>query len=188
LCTSPKVDSGKPDVPTVRSGFREERLGSDISHRLKASGEDLKVNVGGSCGEGCSPPAKRMSVGGVIVLGGRESRLHGEGRQGIDVRRTHNRRALGEVHVLLVMSCFDERKADDRASGKSLIPGEPGAVKVACPVRRGGEETQFGCAPCPYLTNPHFWRLSLSNDTLHHIIWWNVEILTRFATVLRVKM
>ena len=102
LCTSPKVDSGKPDVPTVRSGFREERLGSDISHRLKASGEYLNVNVGGSCGEGCSPPAKRMSVGGVIVLGGRESRLHGEGRQGIDVRRTNNRRSLGEVQVSLV--------------------------------------------------------------------------------------
>jgi hypothetical protein len=25
-------------------------------------------------------------------------------------------------------------------------------VKVACPVRRGGEETQFGCAPCSYPT------------------------------------
>jgi hypothetical protein len=36
------------------------------------------------------------------------------------------------------MSCPDERRADDRASGKWLIPGEPGAVKVACPVRKGG--------------------------------------------------
>ena len=43
------------------------------------------VNVGGACGEGCSPLMKRMSVGGVIVLGARESRVHGEGRQGIDV-------------------------------------------------------------------------------------------------------
>ncbi len=86
LCTSPKVDSGKPDVPTVRSGFREERLGSDISHRLKASGEDLNVNVGGSCGEGCRPPVKRMGVGAAIVLGARESRVQGEGRQGSDVR------------------------------------------------------------------------------------------------------
>jgi hypothetical protein len=29
-------------------------------------------------------PLKHRSVGGVIVLGGRESRLQGEGRQGID--------------------------------------------------------------------------------------------------------
>jgi len=36
------------------------------------------VNVGGSCGEGCSPLMKRMSVGGVIVLGARESRVQGE--------------------------------------------------------------------------------------------------------------
>ena len=28
-------------------------------------------------------------------------------------------------------------------------------MKVACPVRKGGEETQFGCAPCPYLTHTH---------------------------------
>ena len=33
------------------------------------------------------------------------------------------------------------------------IPGEPCALKGASTVRRGGEETQFGCAPCPYLTN-----------------------------------
>ena len=31
-----------------------------------------------------SPPMPCMSVGGVIVLGARESRVHGEGRQGID--------------------------------------------------------------------------------------------------------
>jgi len=82
---SPKVVSGKPVLPTDRSGFRDERLGSPISPRLHTSVEDIIVNVGGPCGEGCSPPVKRMGVGGVIVLGGRESRLHGEGRQGIDV-------------------------------------------------------------------------------------------------------
>jgi len=43
------------------------------------------VDVGGSCGEGCSHLTKRMGVGGVIVLGARDSRVHGEGRQGIDV-------------------------------------------------------------------------------------------------------
>jgi hypothetical protein len=56
-----------------------------ISHHRRASVEDIVVNVGGSCGEGCSPPRKRMGVGGVTVLGARESCVQGEGRQGTDV-------------------------------------------------------------------------------------------------------
>jgi hypothetical protein len=83
--TTSKDVSGKPDVPADRSGYREERDWSDISHRLKVTVECTIVNVGGSCGEGCRPPMKRMSVGGVILLRARESRVHGEGRQGIDV-------------------------------------------------------------------------------------------------------
>jgi hypothetical protein len=77
--------SGQPEIPADRSGYHEEWDWSDISRRLKAIVEYTIVNVGGSCGEGCSPLMKRMSVGGVIVLGARESRVHGEGRQGIDV-------------------------------------------------------------------------------------------------------
>ena len=46
-----------------------------------------------------SPPMKRMGVGGVIVLGARESRVHGEGRQGIDIRRTNSRRSPWESLV-----------------------------------------------------------------------------------------
>jgi hypothetical protein len=42
---------------------------------------------------------KPKGVGGSIVVGGRESRLHGEGSQGIDVRRTISRRSSGEVRV-----------------------------------------------------------------------------------------
>jgi hypothetical protein len=85
--TSPKVVRGKPDLPSDRSGFRDERLGSTINHHLNTSVECLVVNVGGLCVEGSSPPVKRVGVGGVVVLGGRESRLHGEGRQGIDISR-----------------------------------------------------------------------------------------------------
>jgi hypothetical protein len=70
--------NGKPEIPADRSGYREERDWSDISRRLNATAEYTIVNVGGSRGEGCSPPMKRMSVGGVIVLGARESRVHGE--------------------------------------------------------------------------------------------------------------
>ena len=82
---SPTEVSGIPEIPADRSGYREERDGSAISRRLKATVEYTMVNVGGSCGEGCSPLMKRLSVGGVIVLGARESRVQGEGRQGIDV-------------------------------------------------------------------------------------------------------
>jgi hypothetical protein len=82
--TSQKVIRGKPDIPSDRSGYREERDGSDISRHLRVPAEYIIVNVGGSCGEGCSPPMKRMSVGGPIVVGARESRVQGEGGQGID--------------------------------------------------------------------------------------------------------
>jgi hypothetical protein len=101
----PKKDvRGKPDLPFDQSGFREERLGSLESPHLSVSVEYIVVNVGGSGMDAkvSSPPMTYQSVGGVIVLGGRESRLHGEGRQGIDVRRTNSRRSLGEFQVSLV--------------------------------------------------------------------------------------
>jgi len=85
--TSQKDVRGQPELPSDRSGFREERLGSQISPHLNTSVECTVVNVGGPCGEGSSPPVKRVGVGGVVVLGGRESRLQGEGRQGIDAPR-----------------------------------------------------------------------------------------------------
>jgi hypothetical protein len=102
--SSSKDVRGKPDVPSGRSGFRDERLGSIISPHLRASVEYIVVNVGGSGMDAkvSSPPMTYQSVGGPIVVGGRESRLHGEGGQGIDVRRTNSRRSLGEVRVSLV--------------------------------------------------------------------------------------
>ena len=72
-------------VPYSRLGFRRARIGSVISHRLHGSVEFIEVNVGGSRGERCRPSMKLVSVGGVIVLRARESRVQGEGRQGIDV-------------------------------------------------------------------------------------------------------
>ena len=59
------------------------------NHHLHDLVEFIFVNVGG-CVEGvngCSPPIPRHSVGGVIVLGARESHVQGEGRQGVDVLR-----------------------------------------------------------------------------------------------------
>ena len=94
-CTSPKDVRDQPELPPNRSGFREERLGSVISHHLNASVEYISVNVGGPCGEGSSPPMKRMGVGGVIVLSGRESRLQGEGRQLVGISTQNSRMRTG---------------------------------------------------------------------------------------------
>jgi hypothetical protein len=64
---SPKADRGQPDLPSVWSGYREEWDWSLISRHLHTSVEYIIVNVGGPCGEGSSPPVKRMGVGGSIV-------------------------------------------------------------------------------------------------------------------------
>jgi hypothetical protein len=66
-------------------GWDSAERGWGQSHRLHGSVEFIDGNVGGSRGERCCPSMKLVSVGGVIVLGARESRVQGEGRQGIDV-------------------------------------------------------------------------------------------------------
>jgi hypothetical protein len=89
--SSPKEVSGKPEIPAVQSGFRKERLGSGRSHHLRASVEYIVVNVGGSHMEMSSPSMKYASVGGIIVLGGRESRPQEEGRQLVGISTQNNR-------------------------------------------------------------------------------------------------
>jgi hypothetical protein len=93
LLASPKAVRGQPELPSNWSGFRDERLGSFRSPYLSASVEYIVVNVGGSGMnvKVSSPPMTYQSVGGVIVLGGRESRLHGEGRQLVGISTQNNR-------------------------------------------------------------------------------------------------
>jgi len=102
--SSSKGVRGQLDLPPGRSGYREERDGSWISHHLHTFAESIAMNVGGfgMNVKVSSPPMTYQSVGGVIVLGARESRVHGEGRQGTDVRRTISRRPFGEVRMSLV--------------------------------------------------------------------------------------
>ena len=52
-------------------------------------------------GKVSSPPMTYQSVGAAIVVGARESRVHGEGPQGIDARLTTSWRSSGEVQVSL---------------------------------------------------------------------------------------
>jgi hypothetical protein len=100
--TSLKDVRGQPEIPSDQPGYREERDWLQMSPHLSASAEYIVVNVGGPYVEGSSPPVKRMGVGGSIVVGARESRVHGEGSQGIDVRPTNNRRSPWESLVSLV--------------------------------------------------------------------------------------
>jgi hypothetical protein len=83
-----KHDRGKPEIPSVQSGYREERDWLAISRHLNTLAEYIVVNVGGLHMEMSSPSMKYASVGGPIVVGGRKSRLQGEGGQGIDIRWT----------------------------------------------------------------------------------------------------
>jgi hypothetical protein len=57
-----------------------------ISHHLHTLAEFITMNVGGPYAERCSPAMNHKGVGAAIVVGARESRVQGEGRQGIDVR------------------------------------------------------------------------------------------------------
>jgi hypothetical protein len=145
----PKDEASNLDIPCLRSGFRNERLGSFGNRCLRYFAECIGVNVGGSHMEMSNPSMKYASVGGVIVLGRRESRLHGEGRQGIDTLRVeisgHMPVKSGTTRVpwpgRVAEGGGRETKWDDKPSGNARggrsIPGEPGAVKVARPVRRG---------------------------------------------------
>jgi hypothetical protein len=90
-----KAVRGQLELPSNRSGYREERDGSGISHHLHDLAESITMNVGGPCGEGCSPPVKRMGVGAVIVLGARESRVQGEGRQLVGISTQNSRMLTG---------------------------------------------------------------------------------------------
>jgi len=86
-------------LPCSRSGYCEEQDWLAANRCLHGLVESVSVNAGGLLVEVSSPPVKQASVGAAIVLGARESRVQGEGPQGIDVRWTISRRALGEVQV-----------------------------------------------------------------------------------------
>ena len=55
-------------------------LGYMGNRHLSCLVESIFVNVGGFYQEMSSPSVNDRSVGGVIVVGARESRVHGEGR------------------------------------------------------------------------------------------------------------
>jgi hypothetical protein len=64
------------------------------------------------------------------------------------------------------MSRFDERKLMTADTCGKPIPGEPGAVKVACPVRKGGwgNTVRLCVLPLPY------GRKTYGKDSPCHVI------------------
>jgi len=122
---------------TAKSG-----IGHIDNRHLNDLVESISMNVGGSCRNAkvSSPPMIGVSVGGVIVVGVRESRIHGEGHQEFDnpwyplAASIENGRQNGRT-----IGC--ERERDDNAESNlgSGMPnsGEPDALKGARPVRRG---------------------------------------------------
>jgi hypothetical protein len=90
LYSSPKDVRGQPELPSDQSGYREERDWLSDNRHLNDLVEFIFVNVGGSGMDAkvSSPPMTYQSVGGPIVVRARESRVHGEGGQGIDTQWT----------------------------------------------------------------------------------------------------
>jgi hypothetical protein len=80
---------GKPEYPNDIWDTAKSGIGCMGNRHLNYLAEFIFMNVGGSYwdAKASSLPMSDISVGGVIVLGARESRVHGEGRQGIDTPR-----------------------------------------------------------------------------------------------------
>jgi hypothetical protein len=72
---------------TAKSG-----IGHIDNRHLNDLVESTSMNVGGSCRnvKASSLPMIGMSVGGVIVVGARESRVHGEGHQFVGIPAQNN--------------------------------------------------------------------------------------------------
>ena len=83
LRTSPKVSRGNLIYPVDVRDTAKSGIGYLGNRHLNYLVESIFVNVGGSRQDvkASSLPMAAESVGGVIVLGARESRAHGEGRQ-----------------------------------------------------------------------------------------------------------
>src|SRR5437016_2837972 len=81
--TSPKVSAGYLIYPVGIRDTAKSGIGCLGNRHLQSLAESLSVNVGGSGqnGKGSSLPMSVLSVGGSIVVRGRESRPHGEGSQ-----------------------------------------------------------------------------------------------------------
>ena len=77
--TNQKVEASHLNYLASIRDSAESGLGQFENRHLNYFAESIFVNVGGSYLEMSSPSMKSKSVGGFIVVGARESRVHGEG-------------------------------------------------------------------------------------------------------------
>jgi hypothetical protein len=75
--TSPKDEAGDLVYPASVRDTTKSGIGCSDNRHLNSLAEFTTMTVGGLLGEMSSPSMKRASVGGPIVVGGRESRLQG---------------------------------------------------------------------------------------------------------------
>ena len=143
LPTSPKVSADSLTYSADVRDTAKSGIGHLANRHLNYLIESISVN-GGGLGRNAkvsSPPMSGVSGGGVIVLGARESRVHGKGHQEFDV--------LLYPIAAIAPGIWDkpqgegcERERDNNAESdlSSEMPnsGEPVAMKVARRVRRGG--------------------------------------------------
>ena len=80
LPTSTKVEASHLIYLASIWDSAKSGLGRIENRHLNYLAEFIFVNLGGFYREVSSPPMNDRSVGGVIVVGARESRVHGEGR------------------------------------------------------------------------------------------------------------
>ncbi len=102
LGTSPKVSAGYLNYPADIRDTAKCGMGCTDNRHLRYFVESISVNVGGSYqdAKASSLPMSDMSVGGSIVVRGRESRPHGEGGQEFNifpVESTRSRRNLRRI-------------------------------------------------------------------------------------------
>jgi hypothetical protein len=94
---------------------------------------------------------KRMGVGAAIVLGARESRAQGEGRQGIDVGQMNRQGSPWESLVMPSNGCPDEEMPTTAMAGNHQSLESPLQGNLHGGFGGGSGETPFGRAPCSYL-------------------------------------
>ena len=95
--TSPKIPEVNLTYPLAGRDTAKSGMGCMGNRHLKYLAEFIFVNVGGSYRnvKASSLPMSGMRVGGVIVLGVRESRTHGEGRQLVGISTQNSRMLTG---------------------------------------------------------------------------------------------
>ena len=90
-----KVPAGHLHYPVGVRDTAKSGMGQLDNRPLRYLVEFLSVNVGGLRAEASSPPVKHASVGGLIVVGGWESQLHGEGDQLVGISKQSTRMGTG---------------------------------------------------------------------------------------------